>query len=235
MAQSASNEGVVDMSRLDSHVRNIGTAEELTGALESLLCSSLQTSQAAKYTELLVRGGCFDSSKALAELELKDLVELGVPVGHRNVVLRAVFNGLLPSAPATPMQPADPLPLIHPIPAVGNPIAPRDFKREWPDVTGSEGLPSAVDLTQFALFTRGHLREMNDVSTATEMWRRVEDPSARIVEDWAHAGPMDARFARILQGAGKHGMPAGSRHECVARALCPCLRAHRGLECTAQG
>ena len=71
------------MSKLSPHLRTLSTAEELQGALESLMCASLQTSQAARYAELRVETGCFDSSRALADLSLADLVELGFPVGHR--------------------------------------------------------------------------------------------------------------------------------------------------------
>ena len=143
MAHSASSayEGIVDMTRLNAHVRNMGTAEELQGALESLLCSSLQTSQAARYAELLVETGCFDCSKALAELTLQNLVELGVSMGHRNMILRAIFNGVLPTPQGTPIpaphEQADPVP---PVPSVGIPFH-KDFRREWPDTAGSEGLP----------------------------------------------------------------------------------------------
>ncbi len=79
---SSAHEGIIDMTRLASHVRNKATAEELQGALESLLCASLQTSQAAHYAELLVVTGSFDCSRALVELTLDNLVELGVNMGH---------------------------------------------------------------------------------------------------------------------------------------------------------
>ena len=168
------------MTRLDSHVRNMSTAEELQGALESLLCSSLQTSQAARYAALLVEAGSFDCSKALAELTLTDLVELGIPMGHRNMVLRAVFNGVLPTPHGSPFQAPSEQPDPPVLPSVGIPLRDKDFRREWPDSAGQDGLPSAVDLTQFGLSARGHLRDMNDHVTANEMWKRIENPSSAI-------------------------------------------------------
>jgi hypothetical protein len=100
----------------------------------------------------------------------------------------------------------------------------REFKREWPEVSGPDGLPSAVDLTQFGLSVRGHLRETNDDSTAAEMWKRIDDPSSQIVEGYDHAGQKDARFARILQGAGKEGMPPG-----IARVMTVHLEREQGM------
>jgi hypothetical protein len=226
MANSASSahEGIIDMTRLASHVRNKAAAEELQGALESLLCASLQTSQAAHYAELLVVTGSFDCSRALVELTLDNLVELGVNMGHRNIVLRAVFNGIMPTPQGTPApQPQEqPLP-PPPVPSVGSPYQ-KEFRREWPETVGPDGLPTAADLTQFGLSARGHLRDINDQVTAAEMWRRVEDPSSAIPLDWPHASPMDARFARILQGAGKHGMPAG-----IARVMTTLIERDQGM------
>ena len=61
----------------------------------------------------------FDSSSALADLTMEGLEQLGVPLGHRALLARAIFKGVLPNSPiAGPYSPqVSQQPSVHAAPA----------------------------------------------------------------------------------------------------------------------
>ena len=183
MALSASSGG--NELALAPGLRNIQNGEELKGALEALLMPKVGAERAGEYAALLVSEGLFDSSATIADLAVEDLKELGVMVGHRKVILRVVYGGLLPavvapSVPVTPMAGAPPAPAPAAAPAEGGLHSAPTFKREWPKPK-ENGLLSAAEFKQFGLAIRGHLLDVNKMDLAHEMWRRFENPTSSIL------------------------------------------------------
>ena len=90
MAQSASS-GLVNTGALTAGLQNKHTAEELEGALTSVLMPGVGATQAALYATKLVAAS-FDTSAALADVEVDHLDRLDIPLGHQKLVLRAIFG-----------------------------------------------------------------------------------------------------------------------------------------------
>ena len=199
--------GLLDTGVLSGQLKNMHTPDELRGALEGVLMPAVGNQLCAKYAALLVDEGMYTSSAAVADLDVAALEELKVPVGHRKVILRAVFGGSLPIAALSPgAQTATHAPV--PVPAAPAPQpGVREFRREWPTAADGDGLMSAADLKQFGLALRGHLRELGKEQLATQMWGRFTNPQDAIPVGYDHAGADDAMLARVLLSAGKLGMP----------------------------
>ena len=208
MAASASTGMLIDTSALTPSLQNLQTAEELKGALESeLMARGINATKSAAYAELIVEEACYDTSAAIADLTLQALGTLKIPLGHRAVCIRAVFQGYLPAqAAGTPVPISTPAPVMY-AGAAAEYVPRHDsaIRREWP-VSGG-GLMTAADLKDFGLTVRAVLNEANKPQLAAEFWRRFTDVSAPIPSTYAHADSDDAWLARILVSAGKIGMP----------------------------
>ena len=211
MANSASSEGLADTGSLTPELQNRHNADELKGALDATFhARGLSPEKALEYSLLLVEGGCYDSSFALADLSVSALEELKVPVGHRGVIIRAVFDGHVPASAAgphlsSPVSPAQPAFNFAGAPAER---AGKDFsiRREWPE-TSWKGLVDAAELKSFGLSVRAAIAGSGKPALAAEFWRRFTDVSEPIRSDYAHADPDDAWLANLLVSAGKNGMP----------------------------
>ena len=204
--QSASS-GLVNVGSLTATLQNMHTAEELKGALESVLMSGVNATAAGTYADQIV-GACFDTSASLADLELSDLKELGVPLGHRKVVMRAIFAGALPMPVGSPVQPMTPMQAAQPVPAPAEGSrADMAFRREWPSVDEATGRMRAAEFHSFGLALRGHLRDTGRYKLAEDLWERVDKVDVDIRSTYVHADDDDAYLARLLVSCGRHGMP----------------------------
>ena len=208
MAQSASS-GLIDTGALTAGLQNLHTAEEVEGALTSVLMTAgIGTNAAAKYAGKLVEAA-FDSSDALADLELDHLDKLGIPLGHQKLVLRSVFNGVLP-VPATPgpvLSSPQQVPAAHAGAAPEHRLVEQSFRGEWPEPDGATGMMLASELRSFALALRGHLREAGKTTLAADLWQQVDRVGSDIRAGYVHADEDDAYLARLLVSCGKKGMP----------------------------
>ena len=213
---------------LSPDIQNLSTKEEMLGNLEAVLNTKCGAARAQKFAAVIVEDGCFDSSQAIADLTIEALDKLGIPIGQQAVVMRAVFDGIIPSAMPSPAPV-----LASPASAVfqGAPAeaAPREreFKREWPTALDSSGLPSAADLQQFGLAARAHMRDCGKDTLATEFWRRFTNVSDPISGGYAHADADDAWLSRMLLSAGKFGIPAP-----VSRIMSVHIQNDQGMRAT---
>lgn len=191
---------------LSPHLQNLSIAEEMLGHLESVLNTKCAAARATSYTTKILEVGCFDTSAALADLTIQALGQLDIPIGQQAVIMRAVFNGIIPivQSPATVV--ASPVLATHASLAEAAPRE-KEFKREWPVALDSSGLPLAADLQQYGLAARGHIRDCGKGTLATEFLRRFTNVSDPIPAAYAHADGNDAWLSRMLLSYGKMGMP----------------------------
>ena len=225
------------VAELDERLRDAGSAEELLGKLEVVLQPAFGASKSRAYAALLGQNG-FDSSEMLMDLDLDGLRELEVVVGHRKMLLRAVFNGTLPvvvgevqpqvpaSVPVTPAPGGNAVPVsyVAALTSTGN-----EFKVEWPTPM-ADGLLDAAQFRNFGLALRAHLRAEAKDALASEMWSRVDNVSSDIPAGYGHADAEDAYLARILLTAGKIGMPQKVAEICSVQVAADCgMRAWQQL------
>ena len=90
--------GVVDTGSLTDGLQNLHSAEEVRGALEAVLLPRVGAEDATAIARTLVVDAKYNSSAAIADVDIQALAELDIPVGQRKVVLRAIFAGGLPAA-----------------------------------------------------------------------------------------------------------------------------------------
>ena len=135
--------GVVDTGSLTDGLQNLHSAEEVRGALEAVLLPRVGAEDATAIARTLVVDAKYNSSAAIADVDIQALAELDIPVGQRKVVLRAIFAGGLPAAAmGSPGESMVHVPAPAPAaPSVQHGVVKvaRDFKREWP-------LPDEYDL-----------------------------------------------------------------------------------------
>jgi hypothetical protein len=111
------------------------TPDNLRGKVEGALGSLLAPATAASYAAKLVDEAGFDTPDVLLELSEANLVEMGIPCGHRGRLRRALFNepaaaGVVPVAAAPPINVT-----------VAAPTAPvSKWKLEWPDSATPESI-----------------------------------------------------------------------------------------------
>ena len=189
MAMSASS-GLVDTGALSAALQNKTTGEELSGALESVLMPAVGATAAGEYAAKLV-DAAFDSSKTLADLELAHMNELGIPLGHRKLLMRAIFAGVIPSAygmtPQVAMTPQGPVQAQSAGAAAESSSRAAAFKLEWPEADATTGRMKAADLHSFGLAMRGHLRDGGRHTLAVDFWGQVEQAGKEIRLTYVHA------------------------------------------------
>ena len=214
MAASASSGGLADTGSLTPALQNRHDPDELRGALEAaLLKVGLSNAKALAYSKLVVDEGCYDSSFALADLNVSALEELKVPVGHRGVIIRGIFDGQVPASAAGLASPYPMTPVAPPVfnlagaPGEASNRKSCSIRREWPEPCSWKGLLDAADLKSFGLSIRAAISEAGKPVLASEAWRRFTEVSEPIPAGYVHADEDDAWLANLLVSAGKNGMP----------------------------
>ena len=79
--------------QLTAGIEDAETPEELRGKVEAKLAPSLSQQVAKAYAEQIVVQHAFDTPQALLEMAHDELSGLGIPMGHRKRIARAIFAG----------------------------------------------------------------------------------------------------------------------------------------------
>lgn len=183
-------------------VRAAETPEELEGAVCAELMRVLQAAQAKRYSRLLIRDHQFDSPGALAELTVAQLADMAVPLGHRRIICKAVFNGNVPSGLAE-------FPAVHQgAQAHGVQVAQAThgsrFRLDWP---GGDRMPMAQELRSFMLALKVFLYQSGREDLSVLVWGAVLRPEQRIADWWVHGCDDDKELTHVLLLAGTKGVP----------------------------
>ena len=79
--------------QLTAGIEDAETPEELRGKVQAKLAPSLSQQVAKAYAEQIVVQHAFGTPQALLEMTHSELSGLGIPMGHRKRVARAIFAG----------------------------------------------------------------------------------------------------------------------------------------------
>lgn len=182
------------------------TPEEMMIALEAALAKGALTQLVAqKYAKGLVDNG-FDSPEALKDITDDQIKEIGVAMGHRKLLRRALFKEVEEVEGAPPE-------LAH-------------FFTEWPSV-GANGLPEGTDLHCYALALAAHFKVAGGAwkDLALEVMDVFNAPTTPIAAGYPSGGDMDLQLAHCLLTCGKKGIPKSLMAHCRAH-----IEDDRGLE-----
>jgi hypothetical protein len=124
-----------------------GTAEELRGALESVLLADLGAAVARNVAKALVDENAYDCPDALAEVTPAVLASCGIPAGRHTRICKALFGGSILS-PEKPVSTNASVSKVR-----GHP-----FKTAWP-AAGSIDPSGADDYMDFGMSLRAHIRQ----------------------------------------------------------------------------
>ena len=83
--------------QLTAGIEDAETPEELRGKVEAKLAPSLSQQVAKAYAEQIVVQHAFDTPQALLEMTHSELGGLGIPMGHRKRVARAISLEMIAS------------------------------------------------------------------------------------------------------------------------------------------
>ena len=154
--------------QLTDGIDDAETPEELRGMLTAKLAPSLSQQVAKDYAEQIVMQHAFDTPQALLEMTHTELSSLGIPMGHRKRVARAIFAGddritesVAPAAAAAPPVGAPPEVNV----TLTAPAATHKWKLVWPESCSPESL------LDWGMTIRAHLID-KDEPFAELVWGR---------------------------------------------------------------
>ena len=67
--------------------------DSLRGELDAIISRVLPPAAATECAKKIVTDSAFDTPDSLLELSAANLVEMGIPMGHRGTLCRALFDG----------------------------------------------------------------------------------------------------------------------------------------------
>jgi len=152
------------------------TPDNLRGELDAIIARVLPPAAAKEYAKKIVTDSAFDTPDSLRELSAANLVEMGIPMGHRGRLCRALFDGhdIEPTAAVPGSLPPAAPPAVNV--TVSQPSS-NKWKLEWP----TEATPEAI--LDWGMTIRANLLE-RDKDFSDLVW-------GRFTRAWTDVDPAD--------------------------------------------
>ena len=182
---------------------------DMLAAVDGVLQGCVSPEQAARYSKLLVQDQCFDTPEAMDSLTVEKLEAVKIPLGHREIVCKALFSGNVPRE-----SHRESLTVNRSVRADSDGYARtvKPFKVPWPEGPGGR-LCSAAQLSEWGFALKCHLDGAaeagypNMTDLADEVWERFVDPALEVHPGYTSGGPLDKVLTRILSAPGEKSMP----------------------------